>query len=175
MAKLDFAISLSFCYFIMFKIRITHQEGLIGSVLGAGFLNLLIGAIALILDIILEIPPLPISKVVAFFIFLALMAVYAIWLIWSSLVLISAKKKNRLAKTGPYSLTRHPMYFGIVLLVNPALAILLGSWSLIEACLIFYFVWKYFARKEEKQLIETFGSEYKEYSEKVGCFFPKIC
>jgi len=159
----------------MFKFRITHQEGLFGSILGAGFLNLLIGAIALILDILLEIPPLPINKTMAFFIFLALMIIYAASLIWSSLVLISAKKKNALAKTGPYALTRHPMYLGIVLLVNPALAILLGSWSLLEACLIFYFVWKYFARKEEKQLIETFGSEYKEYSKKVGCFFPRTC
>ena len=40
--------------------------------------------------------------------------------------------------------------------------------------LIAYFIWKHFAKKEEKQLIEAFGDEYKEYSKKIGCLFPKI-
>jgi protein-S-isoprenylcysteine O-methyltransferase Ste14 len=103
------------------------------------------------------------------------MIVYAALLIWSALALITAKKENRLAKKGPYALFRHPMYVGIVLLVNPGLAILLRSWSLLEACLVLYFIWKRFAKKEEKGLIEIFGDEYKEYAQKTGCLFPKTC
>jgi len=159
----------------MFKIKNTYQEGLFGTVLAAGFLNLLIGALALFLDIVLEIPPLPIKKTPACLIFLILIIVYAGLLVWSSFILISAKKKNKLAQKGPYALVRHPMYVGIVLLVNPGLAIFFQSWALLEACLIIYFIWKHFARKEEKQLIESFGSEYKEYAQKVGCLFPRVC
>ena len=152
-----------------------HQEGLFKTIFQVGFLNLLIGAAALTIDILLEIPPLPINKSTAFYIFLILIIIYAGLLIWSTFSLMSTKKKNKLIRKGPYSLCRHPMYVGIVLLVNPAIAILLQSWVLLEACLILYFVWKHFAKKEEKQLIEVFGNEYKEYSKKVGCLFPKIC
>lgn len=154
----------------MFKRK--RQEGLFRTTLRAGFLNLVIGALALILDTILNIPPLPISKSVAFISFLILIIVYAALLIWSAFLLTSAKKKNKLATTGIYALIRHPMYAGIIILVNPALAILLRSWSLLEACLIFYFIWRHFVKKEEKQLIKDFGEEYKEYSKKVSCLFP---
>jgi len=159
----------------MFKIKNTYQEGLFGTLLWAGFLNLLIGALALFLDIVLEIPSLPIKKTPARLIFLILIITYAGLLVWSSFVLISAKKKNKLAQKGPYALIRHPMYVGIVLLVNPGLAIFFQSWALLEACLIIYFIWKHFAKKEEKQLIESYGSEYKEYAQKVGCLFPRVC
>lgn len=152
-----------------------HQEGLFETIVKGGVINLFVGSMALVLDFILEIPPLPINKTAAVFFFLVLIIIYTGFLIWSALVLISAKKKNQLVKTGPYALCRHPMYVGIVLLVNPALAILLKSWSLLEACLIIYFIWKHFAKLEEKRLIEAFGNEYKEYAKKVGCLFPRIC
>lgn len=160
---------------MIFKPKNAHQEGLFKTIFEVGLLNLLIGAAALTIAILLEIPPLPINKSTAFYIFLILIIIYAGILIWSTFSLISAKKKNQLARKGLYSLCRHPMYVGIVLLVNPALAILLRSWTLLEACLILYFIWKYFAKKEEKQLIKAFGDEYKKYSKKVGCLFPKIC
>ena len=160
---------------MIFKPKNAHQEGLFKTIFEVGFLNLLIGAAALTIDALLETPPLPINKSTAFYIFLFLIIIYAGLLVWSALSLMRAKKKNQLVQKGPYALCRHPMYVGIVLLVNPALAILLRSWSLLEACLILYFVWKYFARKEEKQLIEAFGDEYQKYSKKIGCLFPKIC
>lgn len=150
-----------------------HQEGSFKTIMKAGSINVFIGVIAIILDIILEIPLLPISKSLAFFIFLLLILLYASLLVWSAFALITAKKRSVLAKQGPYSLFRHPMYLGIVLLVNPAIAILLQSWSLLEACLILYFVWKHFAKKEEKQLLAVFGQEYKDYAQKTGCLFPK--
>lgn len=160
---------------MIFESKNVHQEGLFKTIFEAGFLNLLIGAAALTIDSLFEIPPLPINKSVAFYIFLLLIIIYAALLIWSTFLLISAKKKNELVKKGPYSLCRHPMYVGIVLLVNPALTILLRSWALFEACLIVYFIWKYFTKREEKKLIEAFGDEYKNYSKKVGCLFPRIC
>lgn len=157
------------------NIKNAHQEGLLETVLKAGCLNLIIGAIALVLDSVLEIPPLPISKPMSFLIFFALIIIYAGLLTWSAFSLMKAKKNNQLTQKGPYSLCRHPMYVGIVLLVNPALAILFQSWALLEACLIFYFIWRHFAKKEEIRLIKVFGNEYRKYSKEVGCLFPRIC
>lgn len=160
---------------MIFRSKNARQEGLFKTLFKAGFLNLLIGAIALIADSVFEIPPLPINKSLAFIIFLILITVYAILLAWSALSLVSAKRKGILVRKGPYVLCRHPMYVGIVLLINPALAILLKSWSLLEACIILYFIWKHFAKKEEEKLLEVFGNEYKKYVQKTGCLFPRIC
>jgi len=158
-----------------FDIKNKHQEGLFKTLFTVGLINLFIGVIALTLDIVFEIPPLPIDKNLSFIIFLILTLFYAFILIWSALILASAKRENKLAKRGPYKICRHPMYVGIVLLINPALAILFCSWSLLEASIILYFIWKRFALKEEKELLKIFGEEYKEYIKKTGCLFPKIC
>ncbi len=157
------------------SIKKPHQEGAFKTLISGGFINLLLGAAALTLDTVLEIPPLPINKSVSFILFLVLIILYGGLLIWSAICLISAKKKKSLATKGPHALSRHPMYVGIVLLVNPAIAILFVSWSLLEACIIFYFLWKYFAKKEEQKLLKYFGNKYKEYSKKTGYLFPRIC
>ncbi len=157
------------------SLKNNNQGDLLGTVLEAGFFNILIGGISLIIDIVLEIPPLPISKARAVYLFVGLIIIYSGLLVWSVVLLISAKRKNEIIKKGPYAIIRHPMYAGIVLLVNPALAILFRSWSLLEASLILYFVWKYFVRKEEKKLMGVFGDDYKKYCQEVGCIFPKIC
>lgn len=152
----------------------SHQEGMFGTISRAGFLNLFIGAIALIIDTIFELPALKLKEPFPILIFSVLIIIYVGILIWSAITLIIAKKKDELAVTGPYAFCRHPMYVGIVLLVNPGLAILLESWPLLFACLIFYFIWKYYAELEEKRLISYFGKEYRKYSQRIGCFFPRI-
>lgn len=157
------------------SLKNNSKGDLLGTVLEAGFFNIIIGGLALIIDIVFEIPPLPINKAHAIYLFVGLIIIYSGLLIWSVVLLISAKRRNEVIRKGPYAIIRHPMYAGIVLFVNPALAILFRSWALLEASLILYFVWKYFVIKEEKELLEIFGNEYKEYSKKVGCIFPKIC
>lgn len=151
------------------------QESFFNTIIVGGFLNIIIGAMALTIDTLFNIPQLPINKSVSFFIFIALIVFYAFILIWAAFSISKAKKENKLAKTGLYGIIRHPIYVGIVLLVNPALAILFRSWSLLEACLILYFLWKHLAKNEEKKLIEIFGDEYKDYCKKTSCLFPKIC
>ncbi len=152
----------------------SRQEGMFGTIFKAGFLNLFIGAIILVIDTVFEFPAWNIKQAFLILIFSILVIIYVGILIWSTIILIIAKKKDRIAITGPYAFCRHPMYAGIVLLVNPGLAIFLESWPLLFACLIFYFIWKYYAELEEKKLISYFGKEYREYSQRIGCFFPKI-
>lgn len=81
--------------------------------------------------------------------------------------------KPELVATGIYSQIRHPLYFGL-------LAIFLGYFlvsgtlgAMIHlACLVMYLpVGIYF---EEKNLVATFGEDYREYQKEVPSFFPKI-
>ncbi len=160
---------------MILSIKKPNQAGLLITLVEGGIINLIIGAMALILDIILEIPPLPINKALSIILFFLLISVYAGLLIWSIKHIVKAKKNKKLATTGPYSLCRHPMYAGIALLINPGLAIIFQSWALLEVSIILYFFWRYLAKKEEKELLKYFGEKYKNYSKKVGCLLPKIC
>ena len=72
-----------------------------------------------------------------------------------------------------FSIVRHPMYFGSILLFfsfvilsNSVLALVV--WILI--CVFYYFISRY----EEKLLINKFGDKYKEYQKKVPMFIPFI-
>lgn len=153
---------------------LSHQEGFVGTIVRAGSLNFILGVLALLLDVILEIPPMGLSFGLALFIFIILILSYVTILVWSAFILVDAKKNGELATKGPYAIIRHPMYVGIVLLVNPAIAILLHSWSLLEACFVVYFIWRHYAHKEEKELLGSFDEGYGEYQKKTGCLFPKI-
>lgn len=151
-----------------------HQEGLFKTLFSASLLNFFLGAIALFLDIIFEVPSFPLNKNFSLFLALTLVALYISILFWSASLLSSAKKKGSLAKTGIYSFCRHPMYAGVVFLLNPALALFFRSWLLIIVCIISYFIWRNIALKEEKDLIKVFGREYEDYRNKTGCLFLKV-
>ena len=73
---------------------------------------------------------------------------------------------------GPYKLVRHPLYFGVVLLV-------LGWWLLLDYSFVFIsavllLLWFNFvvAAFEEKELRAIFGGEYIKYSRDVPKLIP---
>jgi protein-S-isoprenylcysteine O-methyltransferase Ste14 len=79
---------------------------------------------------------------------------------------------RKLVTDGVYGIVRHPQYTGIYL----ALAGQLIHWPTLPTLLLFPFIaWLYYrlARKEENNLLEKFGAEYKRYMERVPMFFPK--
>ncbi len=90
---------------------------------------------------------------------------------WSGTVTI--KVDHRLISSGPYAITRHPIYMGILLgLLGTAVAYgeirgLVG-WALVLAA--------YLAKsaKEEKFLSEQFGEQYKQYRRRVKALIPFI-
>jgi len=90
---------------------------------------------------------------------------------WSGKVMI--QKEHSLIKEGPYSLVRHPQYFGFLLALLGT-ALILGQ--------IFGFVWYLFlafglivkSKQEEKILANEFPEEYLEYKQKVKMIVPFI-
>jgi protein-S-isoprenylcysteine O-methyltransferase Ste14 len=90
---------------------------------------------------------------------------------WSSAVVLKAG--HALIRGGPYALTRHPIYTGLLLavtgtvLARDSIAGLLG-WALVLAG----FVVK--LRQEERLLLEHFGPAYQAYQAEVPALIPRI-
>jgi protein-S-isoprenylcysteine O-methyltransferase Ste14 len=82
--------------------------------------------------------------------------------------------KGTLITSGPFSVVRHPSYVAHSLILVGTFLITgitaVGIIALIDL-LIAYFVTM---ELEERELLERFGDEYKEYRMKVPKFFPKI-
>jgi len=81
-------------------------------------------------------------------------------------------EEYQLATKGAYRFVRHPLYtsylsmaLGLVFLL--ANGLLLGCFF---GLLFYYHITKY----EKDVLMERFGSQYEEYMQQVGIFFPKI-
>jgi len=79
--------------------------------------------------------------------------------------------KGRLVVTGLYSRVRHPQYTGFIL-------VLIGfiiQWPTIITLIMFPFlVYMYYrlTKREEKEMIERFGDEYREYMKRSRMFLP---
>ena len=82
------------------------------------------------------------------------------------------QKDRELATSGPYAVTRNPLYFGSALLAA-GFAIAGGSWA-DGAMVIAYFAVFYYAvmRNEEEDLRKRFGVAFDEYAARVPLFLP---
>lgn len=83
------------------------------------------------------------------------------------------QKDRELATSGPYAVTRNPLYFGSALLAG-GFAIAGGSWA-DGAMVIAYFAVFYYAvmRNEEEDLRKRFGVAFDEYAARVPLFLPR--
>ena len=82
-----------------------------------------------------------------------------------------ASREERMATTGPYAAVRHPQYTGIFL----ALFGQIIHWPTILTLVFFpLIVWVYvrLAKREEREMLATFGDAYRDYQRRVPMFFP---
>ena len=92
------------------------------------------------------------------------------------------KRKNSLQKLsgrteplvvqGPYRYIRHPLYFGVVLLVIGWFLLLDYSFLLVSAIILLLWFNFVVASFEEKELRAIFGGQYNQYSKKVPKMIP---
>ena len=83
-----------------------------------------------------------------------------------------AHREGRLATGGPYSLVRHPQYTGIFVAIFGEGIV---HWPTIVSVAMFPIIvvaYILLARKEERQMLEQFGDQYREYQRRVPMFFP---
>ena len=78
----------------------------------------------------------------------------------------------QLVTTGPYRWIRHPMYaFGLIWFL--AIIVLTASWFIAVTSAAGFSFLLIRCRREEANLIEKFGDEYRAYMRRTGRFFPR--
>jgi hypothetical protein len=84
------------------------------------------------------------------------------------------RKREALAREGPYALTRNPLYFGSAL-IAAGFALAGRSW-LAAALLALYFIVFYaqVMRREESELREQYGQAFDDYAASVPLFWPRV-
>ncbi|MCX5681293.1 MAG: isoprenylcysteine carboxylmethyltransferase family protein, partial [Candidatus Omnitrophica bacterium] len=85
-----------------------------------------------------------------------------------------SKKGQDLVMSGPYSLTRNPMYLGTFLIGVGFVLVVWPWWLLLIFSLFFYMRFNVQMVKEEVYLKKIFGEKYEAYCLQVPRFFPSL-
>ena len=88
--------------------------------------------------------------------------------------LYQAQKEGRLMTTRLYGLVRHPQYTGIFLVIFGEGVV---HWPTIFSVAMFPIIviaYVLLARREERQMEEKFGEEYRAYRDRVPAFLPPV-
>ncbi len=84
----------------------------------------------------------------------------------------ATRKEHRLVTHGPYRWVRHPLYtVGASMFI--AFGMVADNWFIIGLGVLTFILMAIRTPKEEANLIEKFGDEYREYMQRTGRFFPK--
>jgi protein-S-isoprenylcysteine O-methyltransferase Ste14 len=85
----------------------------------------------------------------------------------------ATREKHTLVTHGPYKWVRHPLYtIGSSLFI--AFGLMADSWFIALLGVLAFIAMAARTPKEEANLIEKFGEEYREYMKRTGRFLPKI-
>lgn len=96
---------------------------------------------------------------------------YVLGRMWSSAPLL--KDGHALRTTGPYAITRHPIYTGLIgMAAGTALEHGLGI--MLAGVVVFVLLLQFKIRIEERLLTERFGDEYREYKRTVPGLIPGL-
>jgi protein-S-isoprenylcysteine O-methyltransferase Ste14 len=85
-----------------------------------------------------------------------------------------SKKGQDLVMSGPYSLTRNPMYLGTFFIGAGFVLIVWPWWFLAIFAFIFFTRFNVQMEKEETYLKKIFGEKYENYCRQVPRFFPSL-
>lgn len=105
----------------------------------------------------------------------------SLWLLWRSHVDLAKnfspslfiRNNHTLVSSGVYKKIRHPMYLSFWLWALGQ-ALLIPNWIAGPLGLVaFYFIYLFRVEREEQQLIDYFGDEYREYQKNTGRLFPQ--
>lgn len=85
----------------------------------------------------------------------------------------ATREQHRLVTHGPYRWVRHPLYtIGSSLFI--AFGMMADNWFIAVLGILAFIAMAVRTPKEEANLIEKFGDEYREYMKRTGRFFPKF-
>lgn len=94
--------------------------------------------------------------------------------IGSGITPVSAtRKEHKLSTSGPYRWVRHPLYtVGSSFYIS--FGLMADNWFIAALGILAFILMAIRTPKEEANLIEKFGDEYREYMKRTGRFLPKL-
>ena len=98
----------------------------------------------------------------------------AVLLVWSHIILPPAVRAKTMITRGPYQFVRHPIYAAFIWSGTGIMAMTYKSWLLIVFVIPIHIFWVWHVQKEEKHMIDKFGSAYADYIKTTGQFFPRF-
>lgn len=85
----------------------------------------------------------------------------------------ATRKEHKLSTSGPYRWVRHPLYtIGSSFIIS--FGMMADNWFIILLGILAFIAMAIRTPKEEANLIEKFGDEYREYMKNTGRFLPKL-
>jgi len=85
----------------------------------------------------------------------------------------ATRKEHQLVTNGPYRWVRHPLYtFGSSMFI--AFGMMADNWFIALLGVLAFIAMAIRTPKEEANLIEKFGDEYREYMKRTGRFMPRL-
>ena len=85
----------------------------------------------------------------------------------------ATRKKHTLVTSGPYRWVRHPLYtVGSSMFIS--FGMMADNWFIAALGILTFILMAIRTPREEANLIEKFGDEYREYMNRTGRFFPRL-
>ena len=84
------------------------------------------------------------------------------------------RREGRLATEGVYARVRHPQYTGLFLIIFGEGIVHWPTIVSVAAFPIIVVAYSLLARREERQMLETFGDQYRQYQRRVPMFIPRF-
>jgi protein-S-isoprenylcysteine O-methyltransferase Ste14 len=84
---------------------------------------------------------------------------------------IKVAAPTELITTGPYAISRNPMYVAWHLIYVGSIFLVNTKWLLLLLSFVLAFTHYRVILREERELEELFGTEYRDYCKKVGRYF----
>jgi protein-S-isoprenylcysteine O-methyltransferase Ste14 len=85
----------------------------------------------------------------------------------------ATRKQHTLVTSGPYRWVRHPLYtVGSSMFIS--FGMMADNWFIAALGILTFILMAIRTPKEEANLIEKFGDEYRDYMKRTGRFFPKL-
>lgn len=85
----------------------------------------------------------------------------------------ATRKEHKLVTSGPYRWVRHPLYtVGSSMFIS--FGMMADNWFIAFLGVLAFIAMAIRTPKEEANLVEKFGDEYREYMKRTGRFLPKV-
>lgn len=111
-------------------------------------------------------------------VFLGILCTFGIYWLFSSIgtgitPTSATRKEHQLVTRGPYRWVRHPLYtFGSSLFI--AFGMMADNWFIALLGILAFIAMASRTPREEANLIEKFGDDYREYMKRTGRYFPRF-